>query len=115
MSEFLCDCGQAYCCMSIGKIIIAAQCACNESPDECTPLLFELAKFPYVINEDGSCPKLDKISNLCTIYHERPRVCSIESMWISHWSAYMSREEWYAQSKISCGKLQARFNKSEAE
>ena len=104
---FKCDrCG--CCCRSIGQMVISCQCACNEAKndDELHPIVVELASFPFTVDQDGCCPQLDKETNSCKVYYNRPKVCNTESMWIDHWSTIMTRDDWYKASKETCTKLQ---------
>jgi len=95
-------------------MIISCQCACNEwkEEDPLPPLIVELASFPYPIDPEsdtGVCSKLDRKTNLCTVYYERPRVCNIERMYLDYWCGIMSREDWLSSNKISCEKLQTKI------
>ena len=55
--------------------------------------------------EDGSCKYLDKSSNLCTIYDERPIFCRVDEYYDKCMSDQMSREEFYRQNKEICYKF----------
>ena len=55
---------------------------------------------------DGSCKYLDKNSNLCTIYNERPIYCRVDEYYDKFLSNKMSREEFYRQNKELCLKWQ---------
>ena len=106
MSKFPCEmCGS--CCKSIGKLVIGCQCACNEATEDkpVHDIVIDIAEFPYTVNQDGSCPQLDP-GGFCKIYETRPFVCRTDEMFDRYWSKIMTREEWYAQSRKSCEKLQ---------
>jgi Fe-S-cluster containining protein len=108
MANFSCSRCSA-CCRSIGKMVVAAQCACNEAQEDLHPIIEEIARFPFTVDETtGCCPKLDHLTNLCTVYHDRPVICRTEEMWIRYWSEVMTHDEWVAEAKKSCIKLQGR-------
>ena len=109
MRFFCTSCG--CCCRSIGKMIAscAALIAHADSIDEEIPdLIREIADFPHMFDKEGCCEMLNKSTNLCTVYYNRPRVCNTDRMYLDFYSRLMSREEWYQMSKLSCAKLQAR-------
>jgi len=109
MSKFQCDV-DGCCCKSIGRVVISAIAALDESERtgaEVHPILNELAEFPYDINPDGSCSKLN--GDLCTVYETRPLVCNTEEMYKKYWSQVMSEKDYFIQSKMTCLKLHGRL------
>jgi Fe-S-cluster containining protein len=98
-------CGK--CCRSIGKLVvgvIATLDHAEQTGEEIHPILIEISEFPYDINPDGSCSKLS--GDICSVYENRPFVCRVDSMYEKYWSKIMSRDDWYAESRKSCTKLQ---------
>ena len=57
---------------------------------------------------DGSCKYLDKSTNLCKIYKERPIYCRVDDYYDKFLSDKMSREEFYEQNKKICRKFQSK-------
>ena len=55
---------------------------------------------------DGSCKHLDKLTNLCKIYNERPIFCRVDEYYDKFLSDKMTREEFYRQNKDICLKFQ---------
>ena len=55
---------------------------------------------------DGSCKYLDKSTNLCTIYYERPIFCRVDDYYDKYMSNAMTREEFYKENKSLCHKWQ---------
>ena len=56
---------------------------------------------------DGSCKYLDKNTNLCTIYNERPIYCRVDEYYDKCMAKKMSREEFYRENKEICRQFQA--------
>ncbi len=56
---------------------------------------------------DGSCRHLDKTTNLCTIYAERPLICRVDDFYDAYLSTTIEREEFYRQNKDICRQLQS--------
>lgn len=81
---FECErCGQ--CCRRVGRTILGGDLA----------------------GSDGVCRYLDKTTNLCTIYAERPLLCRVDDFYDAYLSTTLSREEFYRQNKDICRQLQS--------
>tara|TARA_R100000458_G_C8088808_1_gene120418 strand:- start:85 stop:420 length:336 start_codon:yes stop_codon:yes gene_type:complete len=71
MIDFPCtQCGQ--CCRQIGSILA-------NSSSFPTVIQDLINRFPYQVNQDGSCSKLNS-DNLCSVYDNRPIMCNIKLM-----------------------------------
>ncbi|MBR1397414.1 MAG: YkgJ family cysteine cluster protein [Selenomonadaceae bacterium] len=73
------------CCRQIGKVFFAKSMALP----------------------DDSCKYLNKNTNLCTIYENRPIFCRVDDYYDKYYSKEMSRDEFYAQNKAICKKFQS--------
>jgi len=60
---------------------------------------------------DGSCKNLDKSTNLCKIYKERPIFCRVDDYYDKYMSNFMTREEFYQKNKECCKKWQNEITK----
>lgn len=62
-------------------------------------------KFPYKVNEDGSCEKL--VDGMCSVYEERPLVCRVEEL-----GKFLKIEpgEWLDLNIKACNELMDRNN-----
>lgn len=60
--------------------------------------------------DDGTCKYLDKETNLCTIYNERPDFCRVDEFYEKNFADIMTREEFYRLNKKICLQLQAYEN-----
>ena len=67
-------CGQ--CCRLAGQVITPSSEAYKAAPTVIKDLI---DRFPYEINEDGSCSKLTA-EGTCSVYDNRPIICNIELM-----------------------------------
>lgn len=54
---------------------------------------------------DGICKYLDVVSNLCTVYTDRPDLCNIEKMYKSVFYEYYSEKDYIEINKKYCRKL----------
>ena len=57
--------------------------------------------FPYDINPDGSCSKLNE-DGLCSVYENRPIICNIDLM---GQLLHQDTTEWYRINAENCNKL----------
>lgn len=81
---FECErCGQ--CCRRVGRTILAGELALP----------------------DGSCRHLDKATNLCRIYAERPMICRVDDFYDAYLTTTLSREEFYRENKEICRRFQS--------
>ena len=93
MKEFPCTkCG--LCCKQLGSVL---------SNPQNLPTVFQdlLSFFPYIPNEDGSCPKLDSDNN-CSVYNNRPIICNINLMGRL---LNQNNSQWYSIQAQNCNKL----------
>tara|TARA_Y100000593_G_C4082350_1_gene224474 strand:- start:147 stop:446 length:300 start_codon:yes stop_codon:yes gene_type:complete len=75
-SEFLCSqCGA--CCRNVKKIGL-----------------------PH--DEDGVCLKLDKKTNTCTIYENRPEICRVDKMYNKYFKTKMTKKEFNIMNTKIC-------------
>ena len=64
--------------------------------------IVELAEFD---KGNGICKHLDEMTNTCTIYANRPRICCVDAMFADFASSH-SRQEFYALNLKACQILQ---------
>lgn len=84
---FPCEkCGE--CCRNVGKVFFSRHMALD----------------------DGTCKYLDKETNLCTIYNERPDFCRVDEFYEKNFADIMTREEFYRLNKKICLQLQTDEN-----
>ena len=93
MTDFPCtQCGQ--CCRNVNSIL---------SNSESFPTVIKdlIDRFPYDINPDGSCSKLNE-DGLCSVYENRPIMCNIKLM-----GQLLHRDttEWYRLQAEHCNIL----------
>lgn len=69
----------------------------------------EVDAFPYAAKEDGSCEKLTEQE--CSVYHERPDICNIETLRQRHYSD-MDHKQYLNMRVASCGVLINRLGMS---
>ncbi|WP_313530756.1 YkgJ family cysteine cluster protein [Anaerotignum sp.] len=53
-------------------------------------------------NGDGICRHLDQMTNLCTIYDNRPALCNIDISYALYFSNMMSKKEFYLLNRKGC-------------
>ena len=58
-------------------------------------------RFPYDINPDGSCSKLNE-EGLCSVYENRPIMCNVQLM---GQLLHQDTTEWYRMNADNCNKL----------
>lgn len=63
--------------------------------------------------KDGSCKYLDKKSNLCKIYVDRPIFCRVDDFYDNFLSNEMTREDFYRRNKFNCRIFQSEINFSQ--
>lgn len=68
----------------------------------------ELSEF---LLDDGSCINLDKESNLCKIYDQRPKICRVKEMFDDVYSKFMSADEYINLNTKSCEILKKIYKK----
>ena len=93
MTDFPCtQCGQ--CCRNINSIL-------SNSDSFPTVIKDLINRFPYDINPDGSCSKLNE-DGLCSVYQNRPIMCNIKLM-----GQLLHRDttEWYRLQAEHCNIL----------
>jgi len=119
----------AACCRQVGKTVVAAKIAIENQETEqvasrtkdgntlyapvstinpILPILYALEAFPYDFDELGCCDKLNKDTNLCTVYNRRPGVCRVSWVWSKFFSK-IGKLDYYAMNLKSCHKLQDRL------
>ena len=78
------------------KMFPCERCGC------CCRKIGEIQLVKYLALQDGSCKYLDKESNLCKIYSDRPIFCRIDDFYDKFLSQVMTREYFYQQNKLNC-------------
>ena len=58
---------------------------------------------------NGTCKYLDSISNLCTIYENRPDICRVDKMFDLVYSSEFTQEEFYIENAKVCNNLQEKY------
>ena len=90
MKAFPCtQCG--LCCKNIGNIL---------SNYSIFPTVIQdlVKRFPYKVNEDGSCSKLNS-DNFCSVYDNRPIMCNVDLMGKL---LHQNTTEWYRINADNC-------------
>lgn len=64
----------------------------------------EAMKF-FLDDERGCCKYLDEMTKMCTIYNERPLLCSVSSMYDIFFSSNMREEEFIQLNLSVCYQL----------
>ena len=93
MKAFPCtQCG--LCCKNIGNIL---------SNYSIFPTVIQdlVKRFPYKVNEDGSCSKLNS-DNFCSVYDNRPIMCNINLM---GQLLQQSQADWHRKQADVCNEL----------
>lgn len=82
------DCSKCgLCCRSLGKNPIFKECGLDPG--------------------NGICIYLDKETNLCTIYEDRPLICRVDELYEkTSLKEQMSKNEWHKLNKDICEMLQ---------
>jgi len=58
---------------------------------------------------NGICKYFDSISNLCTIYENRPDICRVDKMFDLVYSKEFTQEEFYIGNAKVCNDLQEQY------
>lgn len=66
--------------------------------------------FPYGWDQTGRCEKLTE-DNRCSVYNERPLVCSVDGMYDAVFNQDMTRDEFYKLNADICNKWMDEENK----
>ena len=56
-------------------------------------------------NGDGVCLNLDKQTNKCSIYEDRPEICRVDRMFENHFKSKMSKKEFFILNTKACHEL----------
>lgn len=92
--EFPCT-GCGACCRKISNILSTIE------QYRSFPVMYEAIKnFPYSVNSDGSCSKLE--DNACSVYDNRPLLCNVKELGIE--SGY-DLPAWFELNALSCNAL----------
>ena len=57
---------------------------------------------------DGVCKYLNRTTNLCTIYAERPAICRVDDYYDAHCRGVMSRAAYYEENLRCCERLRGK-------
>lgn len=57
---------------------------------------------------DGVCKYLNRATNLCTIYAERPAICRVDEYYDAHYRDIMSRAAYYEENLRCCELLRGK-------
>ena len=57
-------------------------------------------------SDGGVCRYLDKKTNLCSIYNNRPIYCNIDEYYERYLRLFIDKEEYYKKNKLACRELQ---------
>lgn len=74
---------------------------CNRCGECCRNLQF-VEPLKNFHNGNGICIYLDKETNLCRIYEERPIVCNVEKCYEKFFTEIMTKEEYYKLNYKGC-------------
>jgi Fe-S-cluster containining protein len=88
------------CCTRVGRVV--EQYKKYDGPQDF--LIKSIKEFPHKYDSSGRCDKLND-DNTCQVYDNRPPLCNVDTMFISHYSKFMSKEEFYAVNTESCNAL----------
>lgn len=73
---------------------------------QCCRLVNMSSATAFLDRGDGVCQYLDTVTNLCTIYHQRPIICNISVFYNKHLSQTLSWEEYVNMNLEMCRKFQ---------
>ena len=62
---------------------------------------------------NGICKYLDQITNICSVYDNRPDICSIDRMFEKEYKFYFSKDEFYLMNANACNRLQEEVGMNE--
>ena len=54
----------------------------------------------------GFCRHFDRTGLICSIYHDRPRICRIDECYETYFHLKMSRDEFYRWNADACNEMQ---------
>lgn len=92
--------GCSLCCRKVGKVLEDVK-----TRDSNDPFVRVFQEFPYKADENGACEKLDE-DGKCTVYENRPLVCSIPRMWKKfHKPKGVTRKQHYLTEAKICNGL----------
>ena len=77
-------------------------CSCCGACCRCLGIIF--GKDFELCDPDGVCKYLDRNTNLCTIYDDRPLLCRVDELYDSgYFDSYgLTRDEYYEQTRKEC-------------
>ena len=97
MDDFPCtQCGE--CCRHVDKVFDKSSLTYQSSPTVIKDLI---DRFPYEVNEDGSCSMLDQ-NGLCKVYHSRPILCNVK---LGGLLLNINLQDWYLNRAKGCNDL----------
>lgn len=78
----------------------ATHCSVCPKPAACCRTAFAVVGLDpsWPVDATGCCTKLDKTTNRCTIYDDRPRICQIDALRPPSFTL----DEWYARNHEAC-------------
>lgn len=65
----------------------------------------------HMAKPDGVCKYLNEVTNLCTIYNERPIFCRVDELYEKNLSDKISRADFYRINKEVCKKFQSELRR----
>lgn len=77
----------------------------------CCRLIKNLPFTKHMQSEDGICKYLDRDTNLCSIYNDRPLLCNVDAGYDALYQNKMTREEFYQKNQEACEKLKEEYAK----
>jgi len=72
---------------------------------KCSACCRNIAHLGLPHNGDGICLNLDKKTNKCSIYKDRPDICKVDRMFFKHFQSKMTKKEWYIKNTKACHQL----------
>lgn len=100
--KFKCDsCGA--CCKEVGNVIKNA--LLNTEMDK--NIRNEILAFPYSFDNNGVCSMLK--DNKCTVYDERPTICSVDKMY--DYYKEFPKQVYYTETYKMCELLKAKYDR----
>lgn len=91
--------GCSLCCRKIGETIERVK-----NMDSKDPFIKAFQDFPYKADEDGVCEKLGE-DGKCTVYEDRPLVCSIPRMFQRFYKGKETRKQHYLSEAKICNRM----------
>ena len=90
---------------SIMILIRKFKCTCCGACCKLLGLVDKKARELGMCDENGACIYLDKDTNLCTIYDERPLVCRVDDLYGAGYFNDLSKSDYYKMNYESCEKV----------